>query len=321
MKEASDAANQRSGLQPILPGTLLIALFIIVLALAALLAPRMSQPPDRKLLVVLDPLGGVRDQAVYSPLTQWLTSVSGRALQLEIVTTLSGLSGHDWSQVDLVFCPDAVALGLPSGDYVSVAAGRRRPPDSLRARSVLVYRRQDGTLLEPWFTRPQRTILGDSLSLAGFGVICAKGLALAGGGQAEQWRRQWTFGPDPYDHAPALHALRLGCFDFAVVREFAAERFLAAGLLDPRSWGIRELSGPLPDVVLMVSRRWAVPAQANLGHALVALGRSRERSHPLESEVLAGLSQIGLDGFNLLLESDLEAMRRQFDRCWPAGGI
>jgi hypothetical protein len=316
--EATPRSHRRR--QPF-PGAVLVGLLVVLLALAALLVPRAVWPPDQRLVLVLDPLARARGESTYGPLVQWMGSASNRSLRLVVVRTLKELRGQNWKAVDLVLCPDGVALGLPAGQYVGLVAGRRRPPDSRRSPSVLVYRRRDGVPLEPWYTDPEHTILGDSLSLAGFGPICTRGLPLSGDTQSQHWRRQWTFGPDPYDHAPVLHALRLGCFDYAVVRKVAVERFLSAGLLDPRQWGIRELTGPLPDVVIMVTRRWPVTAQTGLGNALAALGRNRERAGRGEEAVLSGLELIDLDGFNILPETDFEAIKRQFDRCWPDGGI
>ncbi len=320
MTEVSSSGRKRPAPSFLGPATLGAAVFIFILALAAVLWPPGRRAPAEGRLLVLDPLGGTRGEVAFAPLARWLAAGSGRALQLEIATSLAELTDRSFTGVDLVLCPDAVALGLPRRLFTSLAAGRRHTPHNLRPRSVLVYRTAGGRIQQPWFRAPERTILGDSLSLAGFGVICAQGIPLAGENAFERWRGRWTFGPDPYDHRPALHALRLGCFDFAVVREIAAESFFEGGLLDPEVWSVDDLTGKLPDVVVMVARNCPPVVQVRLGEILMGLGRHPDNTTPAEEEVLAGLALVGLDGFNLLLPPDFDQIRRRFDRCWPRQG-
>jgi hypothetical protein len=293
----------------------LVAVAVLVLALAALLLPRATGPRAARLLVVVDPLHRLRGEEVYPPLVEWLESELGRALQLAVVGTPRELAGLDLERVDLVVCPDGVALGLPPDAFASVALGRRLSPYNLRARGVLVRRRSAPPSSRPWLDAPGRTILGDSLTLAGCGVLHRK--ATARGSRAARGGGELSFGPDPFDHAPALHALRTGCFDYAVVREHTARRFLAADLLDPLEWDVEELTPPLPGIVVLVRRQWPAARKVRLGEVLVGLGRRSDRSPP-EDRVLHGLAALGLDGFNLLLEPDFELVRRQFDPCWPA---
>jgi hypothetical protein len=113
----------------------------------------------------------------------------------------------------------------------------------------------------------------------------------------------------------------LGCFDYALVRDRAAQRFLTAGLLDPQEWGFENLSGPLPDIVVMVSRRWPTASQVHLGELLMGLGRRLDESQQLEQEVLQGLAHLSLDGFNPMLEAEFERTRRRYARCWPHGNL
>jgi hypothetical protein len=114
-----------------------------------------------------------------------------------------------------------------------------------------------------------------------------------------------------------LHALRLGCFDYAVVRDLAVDRFLKSGLLDPVSYGIENLSAPLPDVVIMVAESCPTAVRVRLREVLLGLGRSTAPVQAVENEALVGLAQLGLSGFNLLLENDFYQLRRQFVRRWP----
>ncbi len=320
MNEDASVGTAPSGSRPLPPATVLAAAIIVILALAALLVPRSRQRGTEAVFLVVDPLSQVRGESCYGPLTQWLNEVGQQPLRLQCVSALTDANRPLWDEIDLVLCPDGVALALPADQYVALALGRRQAPNNLRPRSVLVYRREAGSQSEPWITAPQRTILGDSLSLAGCGVVCRKGTLVTSGGETASWRQQLTFGPDPYDHAPALHALRLDCFDYAVVRELAVDRFEAAGLLDPEVWGVEELTAPLPDIVVMVARDCPAATRMRLGEALVGLGRHPGDALPLEQAVRQGLAGLGLDGFNLLLEPDFSQIRRRFDRCWPRGG-
>ncbi len=317
MSQEKPAEKEVARNRPLQVPTLMVAAFVLMLAVAALVIPRVGRQPAGTLLLVVDPLGDSRGDVCYRPLTRWLSRVTAHPLRLTVVSSLAELSGQRWDEIDLVLCPDGTALGLPTGRFSPLAAGRRQAPRNLRPRSVLVYRQAAGFRQEPWFTAPERTVLGDSLSLAGFGVVCRKGIALDGGDTAERWRRLWTFGPDPYDHTPALHALRLGCFDYAVVRELAVEKFLAAGMLDPAIWGVQHLSEPLPDVVVMVAKHCPATLRVRLGEVLVGLGRRTSPIRAEEAAVLAGLNRLGLDGFNLLLEPDFSQLRGRFERCWP----
>jgi hypothetical protein len=124
-------------------------------------------------------------------------------------------------------------------------------------------------------------------------------------------------GVDPFDHGPVLQALVLGCFDYALVREWTARRWAEAGLLDPAVWGVAPMSAPLPDVVVLASRRWPAAERVRAGELLLSLGRRHEAGEDArESRALVALERLGLAGFNPLLEPDFDLTRRQFAG-WP----
>lgn len=321
MSDTEEARPEKKSPLPVASLTALASLLILLLAVAALLVPRSLPRRGGGVFLVIDPMGAARGRDAYTALVRWVAQKSGYALRLEVVSTLGEFATRDWSEVDLVLGPDGVALALPVDSFVSLAAGRRLPPYNRRPRAALVYRHGEDPPREPWYSAPDRTIFGDSLSLCGYGVLCRQGLPLTGGATGERWRGRWAFGPDPYDHAPALHALRLGCFDYAVVRDLAVQRLRDGGLLSSQQFGVRELSASLPDVVLMVSRRWSVAARVRLGENLLVLGRSKDDDAETGAAVRRGLAALNLDGFSLLLAGDFEQVRREFHRCWPEGGF
>jgi len=235
----------------------------------------------------------------------------GRPLHLLVARRVADVPPRAWQDVGLVLCPDGVALGLPPEEFTTLAAARRQAPQNLRPRSVLVYRLAAGFAPAPWITAPARTILGDSLSLAGCGAACRTGDRPWRGRSSR--REAPRVGADPYDHGPVLQALVLGCFDYALVREWTARRWSDAGLLDPAAWGVAPVSAPLPDVVVLVSRRWPAADRVRAGERLVSIGRRQEAgtSAP-EVAALSALERLGLAGFNPLLEPDFELTRRQF---------
>jgi hypothetical protein len=298
-----------------LTATSLVGAAVVLLALAALLIPHTTRERGDGYLLVIDPLGTERRASLYEPLTTWLSQATPRTLRLRLAASPAALSAAEWKDIDVVFCPDGVALNLLPAAFKSVAAVRRPAPDDQRSRSVLVYSRAAGLQARPWLDASTRTLLGDSLSLAGCGVICPRGRRDE---QAEPvWPSGLRCGPDPYDHGPVLHALRLGAGDYAVVREVTVRRFLADGLLDPLVWGVEELSPPLPDVVVLVTKRWPAARQQRCGRHLQGLGRRRPADRGEEAAILAGLGELGLAGFNLLPEPAMMQLRRRYDHCWP----
>jgi len=317
MSEDASVNGREPGTHPLPPATMLAAVFIVILALIALWGPWSRDPKGETLFLVVDPHVNSRGETAYDPLVRWLNAASERPLQLILCESLADLAPESWQEIDLILCPDGVALGLPDDLFDSLVVGRRGAPNNLRPRSVLVYRQEAGLRPEPWFTVPERTILGDSLSLAGYGVTCQNGVKRPSAGEFAFWKQHVTFGPDPYDHTPALHALRLGCFDYAVVQELAVDQFVAKGLLDPHIWQIEGLTDPLPGAVVMVARHNSAAVRMRFREMLMGLGRHPGDAQPGEMAVLEGLAHLGLDGFNLLLENDFDKVRKHFDHCWP----
>lgn len=316
--DASAPGAARHGEPPRLLGsrwTVAAAVAVAALALAALLAPN-GERAGGEVLVVVDPLAATRSEPLAPALAKWLSRALGRDLRHVVVPSPAAVPARLWADVGIVCGPDRAALALPEEDFVPVAVGRRRAPYNLRPRSVLVHRAGEPAPAEPWRADPARTILGDTLSLAGCGPACREGLA--------PWRAAAgapgapACGPDPYDHRPVLIALRAGCFRYAVVREWAAERAFASGLLERREWTATPLSVPLPDVAVMAARRWPAADRVRLGEALLMLSRHPESDvSPEEVAVRQGLAALDLAGFNPLLEPDFEQVRRQFAACRP----
>ncbi len=312
------AARQPGASRP-RPGfswTAAAALILAGLTLSALFWPAHRGEPADGLLLVVDPVVHVRGEAIYRALADYLGAGLARPMRVLVAPELAAVPPEAWPAVGLVLCPDRVALGLPPAAFAALAAARRQAPDNLRPRAVLVYRREAGGAGQPWLSAPGRTILGDTLSLTGCGPVCRDRCSIrrADGSAALSW------GADPYDHGAVLEALRSGCFDYALVREWTARRFREAGLLDASVWAEEPLSAALPDVVVMVSRQWAVADRVRAGELLLALGRQREGGALVrELQALRSLARIDVDGFNLLLESDFDLVRRQYGPCRPTG--
>ena len=295
--------------------TFLVTGLVLLLALGAVLLPGRNERSGRRVLLVLDPLSVQRATAAFDPLAAALTRVVGQPLDLVIATDRAEFRQHV-SAADLVICPDLVALTLPAERFVPVVCGRRPAPYNLRPRSVLVYRKTAVRLEAPWWSAPERTVLGDSLSLAGSGPVWRRA-ADSNPGESRRTAAGCAHGPDPYDHTPALHAMRLGCFDYAVVRQWAAQRFSNDGLLSPVEWGIEELTEPLPDVVVLAARTWSGADRIALTEALVKVGRYEDGELPERRAIRDGLARVGLAGFNILLEPELQAIGRRYLPGWP----
>lgn len=283
---------------------------VLLLALGALLWPRDRSGSGAVPLLVCDPSGRQdRVEAVYAPLARVLAEAAGRPVALQVLPRSGDLLAAAAAGPCFVLAPDALALALGKDGFAPVAVGRGPVPRNLRPRGVLVWRRSAGERDEPWRTEPRRTVLGDSLSLAAGGVFAL------GGAEADP---SLAAGPDPYDHGPVLHAARLGGFDYALVRQWDADRFLAAGLLDAGAWGLRELTPPVPDVVLMASRKLPRGQRLAAGEAVAAVGRDDGASEAAV-RLAAGLERLQLAGFNLLLDPDLDLVRGQLQGHWPRG--
>ena len=314
----SENRAEGSGSRLPINAAVLAALVVAALAVAAWLVPPEGRRDGAAELLIFDPLGGARSEAAFGPLGIFLARSLERPLQIVVADNLSAFR-HRAASADIVLCSDWVGLSLAGDAFAPLAAGRRHAPQNLRPRSVLVYRKEAGLLAQPWFDAPERTILGDSLSLAAMGALGRNTEAAA---TDQSWLaalRNCACGPDPFDHGPALHAARLGCFDYAVVRQWTAERFLTCGLLSPLDWEVAELTGPVPDVVVLASRRLSAGKRTRLRDALVGLGRSQDQPSVQAEAVRTGLATIGLAGFNMLLEADFDQLRRRFVRRWPLG--
>ena len=272
----------------------------------------------RAVFLVFDSTGD-RDRItrVYEPFLHFLNELSDDPLDLEVVGTVEAFDEMLAGRVDFVFCPDGLGLSLAAGQYVPLVTGRRAAPRNLRPRGVLVYRKSAGLVSDPWTSRPDATACGDSVSLTATGPW-RRGGTEAGPGPAIPDRCAW--GPDPYDHAPVLHAARLGGFDYVLVRQWDADRFFTEGLLSPLEWGVELMTVPVPDIVVFGSRSVAGKTLLAVGEVLSALGRSPEDPSPATREVRRAVAGLNLVGFNLLVDPDFELVRRNFDGRWPPIG-
>ena len=314
----SDSQPEILAAEPVkrrLPGqtvTLAAAFFVLLLAVGAVLWPAGNNDSLCGVVLVFDPTGDVqRIDALYRPLAGFLAVASGHGMELEVARDKAGFLAAAARGVDFIFCPDGLALKLGVDSYEPLVAGRRAAPRNLRPRSVLVYRKSVGMVEQPWLTRPSRTVFGDSLSLVAIGTL----LSLNGPvPDACSW------GPDPYDHSPVLHAARLGSFDFACVRQWDAERFFTAGLLSRTQWGEETLTVPVPDFVLLASRQIPGHLRLDVRETLSGFARTDEPTTE-EGEALGrGLSLLRLVGFNILLEPDFDRVRGIFKGHWQAVG-
>lgn len=310
-------AVERPRRAPLLSGSrisLAAAAVVILLALGALIWPGGAADGLRGVCLVYDPLGAEREADLYRPLIDFLAENTGRSLRLRRVVTAEAFLDQAAVGVDLALCPDGLALALDSERYTPLVAGRRTAPRNLRPRCVLISRVGAAGGEQPWLVAPRRTIFGDSLSL------CATGVLRTRSGADPGLPEGCASGPDPYDHSPALHALRVGCFDHAIVRQWDAERFFTEELLPGDEWEMEILGGPVPDLVLLVSREVPAAQRLAMGGTLSHLGRTDRDSEAPEGDLEHGLRRIHLAGFNLLVEPDLELIRSSYPGRWlPAG--
>ncbi|HOX26633.1 MAG TPA: hypothetical protein PLL30_05585 [Candidatus Krumholzibacteria bacterium] len=289
--------------------SILVALALLGLTVAALLWPRRpAEHGDGTLLAYLPAADGDRQEALEA-LAAYLGREAGLSLQLEIagdrLSFGAGLAG-----ALVVLAPDGPALALPAAGWQPLAAGRRPAPWNLRPTAVLVSRQSAAADPAPWLTAPARTVFGDSLSLVCLAPLCsadARGSLPPG----------VTWGRDPYDHRDVLVAAAYGVFDHAVVRQWDADAALAAGRLEPGAWRVRRLSDPVPDLMVLGSRRLPAAARLDLQQALTVLGRDASDQSAATRLVRLQLGQLGLDGFNLVLGPDFERLRRHYSHCWP----
>lgn len=295
--------------------TLGAAALVLALALGALIWPGGDGLHGQGVFLVFDSSGRVeRTDEVFEPLALFLEDVIGRPLDIVVVGTREDFDAQIGRGADLALGPDGLAVGLDPERYPPLVVGRRAAPRNLRPRGVLVYRKSAGTIPEPWTVRPDRTVFGDSLSLAATGAWRRIGSA---GAAAPASMGACTWGPDTYDHSPVLHATRLGSFDYAVVRQWDADRFFKGGLLLPVEWGVEPLTVPVPDVVLATGPGVDRATRLELADRLSALGRRSEGESPLERRLRGALSRLGLVGFNVLVDPDFDLVRRNFAADWP----
>jgi hypothetical protein len=284
---------------------------VVVLAVLAVVWPSGDGGRDVGTFLVLDSAAGTRPRQVYQPLARFCGDVLGRELRVNVVARSSEFLAAA-PRATVMLCPDAVAIRLRTAAVLAV--GQRRAPQNLRPRSVLVSRQDAGSDPRPWLTAPSRTVFGDSLSLVCLAPLCAdraNAVILPVG---------VSFGRDPYDHGAVLEAMRLGAFDFAVVRQWAAEAFLAGGGVDARQWHVAPLTEPLPDIVLLADRGLSGQQRLTLGEAVVTLGRHNDATATSGLVAQAALAGLGLDGFSFLLDPDFEALRGRYGACWPSPG-
>lgn len=310
--------RQRTGGTPRSPVAVAAALGVLLLAAAAAWWPRPAPPPGGVVVAALDPVGDERRlAAIWPALARVLAGPDGAEPRLEVARTRSGFTAL-LARADFAVCPDGVALGVDVGAWAPLAAGRRAAPRNLRPRGVLVSRRAPGTdagaagpgaMAAPWLVEPAAVIFGDSLGLAATGV-----LRPAGGATPPLRGASW--GPDPYDHAPALHALRQGGFTHAVVRQWDADRFRAQGLLPEADWLFTDLTVPVPDLVVLAARRVPAARRLAVGERLAGIGRELADLTPAERELAAALPGLGLAGFNLLIDPDFDLVRGHFAAEW-----
>jgi hypothetical protein len=268
------------------------------------------------MLLVYDSSGdSARTARVYEPLLAFLNETATIPLDLAVAETRNAFDENVAAGPDFILCPDGLGLQLDSGSFVPLVVGRRAAPRNLRPRGVLVYRKTAGLVADPWLNRPAATVFGDSVSLTATGMWRRTGNAPSGG-PVQMSSCAW--GPDPYDHAPVLHAARLGAFDYALVRQWDADRFFAEGLLSPQEWDVEIMTVPVPDIVLFAARSVTAQTRLALGDGLSNLGRDSEEATPAAGVLRQALTFLNLAGFNLLVDPDFELVRRNFAEDWPA---
>ena len=292
--------------------TLAAAALVILLAVAAVILPSRDGADHQAVLLIFDSaVAEERTGRVFKPLRHYLSEAIDGSLSLVVVATVKDFQEELEQGPDFVLCPDGLGLGLGSQGLAPLAVGRRPAPRNLRPRGILVYRKSAGLVAEPWLDRSSATVVGDSLSLA------ATGIWRRPGGELRSELGGLAFGPDPYDHSAVLNAARLGCYDYALVRQWDADRFFKSGLLSPLEWGMEVLTPPVPDITLFVARDLSAGVRLAVGEKLTALGRAPQEIGQQSLELELALRHLWLVGFNLLVEPDLDLVRRNFPLDWP----
>jgi hypothetical protein len=291
------------------PTSAVFALLIVLLAAASQWWPRPEADLGDGTLLAYLPVADVRREDAIAALGQYVGDTIDRTLVPRIARDREEFrAGLDDALV--VIAPDGAALALPTAAWQPVVAARRHVPWNLRPSGMLLSRRDVAATEAPWRTAPRRTAIADSLSLVCLAPLCADG-------SGHQLPRDVAWGDDPLDHAAVLVAAAHGAYDHVVAREWDVEAAVAAGRLDPARWTTRKVSGPMPDVVVLASRRLPAASRLALQQALSTLGRSADGEDARCARLEVHLGQLGLDGFNLLLGPDFDRLRRQFGPCWP----
>jgi len=296
-----------TGTPPRIP--LVVGALLLILAGAARWWPTDSIPRPGGTFLVMLPEPDARREEALGQLVAHLGEAAGVELRLDVARDLATL-GSRASDALLVMGPDAALLSLDAAAWYPLVSGRRRAPWNLRPVPVVINRRDAGKDLQPWRHAPRRTVIGDSLSLIGRAMLSTEELATARSAGV-------AWGSDPYDHRPVLLALVQGAFDHAVVRQWDAAALVAAGRLPADRWLIHEMKDPVPDILIMASRRLPAARKIALQQGLSLLGREFGTDSPDSRAVIAGLGLLGLDGFNLLAAPDLDQVRRRYAGCWP----
>lgn len=286
--------------------TLVAFVLLILLAIGALFWPDADSKPHPAVFLVMDPSAGItRNQQLYEPFLSVLSQVGNQDLRLEVVTSVADFQAQVGLGARYILCPDGVALGLPSSEYSALVTGRRAAPQNLRPKGAWIYRKPRGGQGQPKLGQDAKVIVGDSLSL----LVCEN--------MVDSTMVVDAVGPDPYDHSPVLHTLRLADFDYALVRHWDALRFFESGLLSHQEWGIEVLGEPWPDVVLLADRGLATSERLGIAQELTAIGRERGNENRAVALLLEGLKGVNLAGFNILLERDFEMVRNRAKENWP----
>ncbi len=288
---------------------LLVLALLLLLTAAALWWPRAGSGDSDGTLLVLSPAADPRREEALAALARYVGDAAGQRLRLEVARDRAAFAAG-LSSAAFVLTPDAVAVTLPAAAWQPLAAGRRRVPWNLRPSAVLISRVDAAGGDRPWQTAPDRTAVGDSLSLVCLAPLCADGRD--GGLPAGV-----TWGDDPYDHRALFLAARHGAFDHVLGRQWDLEALLAAGRLDGDRWRVRTVSDPVPDLVIMVNRRVPMPSRLAVQQALSVLGRQEQPAFAGAAILAVQLGRLGLDGFNALLGPDFDRLRRRFGPCWP----
>ena len=295
-------------IRPLHP-SVLVALALAILTAAALFWPREPGQGRRGTLLAFLPVADAQRREALDELADFLGREARIDLQLEVAGDLAAYR-DGLADALVTLGPDGPTLALPAASRQALAVGRRQVPWNLRPSAVLVSRRGAPGGPAPWRSVPERTVFGDSLSLVCLAPLCdgqdAATLPVAVG-----------WGRDPYDHRDVLVAAASGAYDHAVVRQWDAEAALAAGRLDPDRWEIRTVSDPVPDLVVLASRRLSAAVRLDLQQALTVIGRDLTETTVAARLVQLEMGRLGLEGFNPIWGPDFDRLRRRYSGCWP----